>query len=162
MMITAMTTTTAMIIRTSIAEPGMFDTFVIIDWSAASQPKTGRDSIWICAVDRDGSERLVDNPDTRHKAKNRLRTLVAEATARGERVLLGFDFPFGYPAGFAQRLGLTAIPPWRAVWDEISARLTDQENNRNDRFSVAAEFNRRVSNGSFPFWGCPVRFTHEF
>ncbi len=43
-----------MIIRTSIAEPGMFDTFVIIDWSAANQPNTGRDSIWICAVDRDG------------------------------------------------------------------------------------------------------------
>ena len=35
----------------------MFDSFVIVDWSAAAQPKTGRDSIWICAVDRDGSER---------------------------------------------------------------------------------------------------------
>ena len=73
----------------------MFDTFVIVDWSAAGTPKTGRDSIWICAVDRDGSERLVENPDTRHKAKILLRTLVAEAAARGERVLLGFDFPFG-------------------------------------------------------------------
>src|SRR5437764_403281 len=28
----------------------MFDSFVIVDWSAASQPKTGRDSIWICPV----------------------------------------------------------------------------------------------------------------
>ncbi len=26
----------------------MFDTFVIVDWSAATVPRTGRDSIWIC------------------------------------------------------------------------------------------------------------------
>jgi precorrin-8X/cobalt-precorrin-8 methylmutase len=140
----------------------MFDTFVIVDWSAAGTPKTGRDSIWICAVDRDGSERLIENPRTRHGARNLLGELLSDATARNERVLLGFDFPFGYPAGFAQRLGLAATPPWRAVWDEIAARLTDGANNQNDRFEVAAEFNRRVSNASFPFWGCPVGFTHEF
>jgi CobB/CobQ-like glutamine amidotransferase domain len=140
----------------------MFDSFVIVDWSAASQPKTGRDSIWICAVDRDGVERLVENPQTRHNAKNLLRELLSDAMARGERVLLGFDFPFGYPAGFAQRLGLNHAPPWRAVWDEIAARLKDAENNSNDRFTMAAEFNRRVSNRAFPFWGCPVRFTDDF
>src|SRR5438477_6367239 len=140
----------------------MFDSFVIVDWSAASQPKTGRDSIWICAVDRDGVERLVENPQTRHSAKNLLGELLSDAIARGERILLGFDFPFGYPAGFAARLGLNAAPPWRAVWDEIAYCLKDAENNKNDRFTVAAEFNRRVSNGSFPFWGCPVRFKHEF
>jgi precorrin-8X/cobalt-precorrin-8 methylmutase len=27
---------------------------------------------------------------------------------------------------------------------------------------MAAEFNRRVSNRAFPFWGCPVRFTDDF
>jgi precorrin-8X/cobalt-precorrin-8 methylmutase len=140
----------------------MFDTFVIVDWSAASQPKTGRDSIWICAVDRDGTKRLLENPDTRHKAKNLLGGLLSDATARGERVLLGFDFPFGYPAGFAKRLGLNTTPPWRAVWDEIAGCVGDQENNKNDRFQVAAELNRRVSNGAFPFWGCPVGFSHEF
>jgi precorrin-8X/cobalt-precorrin-8 methylmutase len=140
----------------------MFDSFVIVDWSAASQPKMGRDSIWICAVDRDGAERLVENPRTRHSAKHLLGELLSDATARGERVLLGFDFPFGYPAGFAHRLGLNGAPPWRAVWDEIAARLKDADNNNNDRFTVAAEFNRRVSNRAFPFWGCPVRFTHDF
>jgi len=140
----------------------MFDSFVIVDWSAASQPKMGRDSIWICAVDRNGAERLVENPRTRHSAKNLLGELLSDVTARGQRVLLGFDFPFGYPAGFAQRLGLNGAPPWRAVWDEIAARLKDAENNNNDRFTVAAEFNRRVSNRVFPFWGCPVRFTHDF
>jgi len=140
----------------------MFDRFVIVDWSAANQPKTGRDSIWICAVDRGGRERLVENPPTRYSARSLLGNLLSDARARGERVLLGFDFPFGYPAGFAGRLGLNDAPPWRALWDEIASRLTDQENNKNDRFIVAAEFNRRVSNRAFPFWGCPVRFTHDY
>ena len=54
----------------------MFDSFVIVDWSAASQPKMGRDSIWICAVDRDGAERLVENPRTRHSAKHLLGELL--------------------------------------------------------------------------------------
>src|SRR5947199_8429440 len=103
----------------------MFDSFVIVDWSAASQPKTGRDSIWICAVDRDGVERLVENPQTRHSAKNLLRELLSDAAARAERMLLGFDFPFGYRAGFAQRLVLNHAPPWRGAWDEIAARRQD-------------------------------------
>ena len=140
----------------------MFDRFVIVDWSAANQPKTGRDSIWICAVDRDGAERSVKNPRTRHEAKTLLRELLSDAVARSERVLLGFDFPFGYPAGFAGRLALGGAQPWRAVWDEIAASLKDEENNRSNRFDVAAEFNRRVSQRAFPFWGCPVRFDHPF
>ena len=45
--------------------------------------------------------------------------------ARGKRVLIGFDFPFGYPAGFAARLGLSG-PPWQGVWAEI-ARLVRGE-----------------------------------
>jgi precorrin-8X/cobalt-precorrin-8 methylmutase len=130
----------------------MFDTFVMVDWSAAAVPRTGRDSIWICWHAKDG-ERL-ENPPTRHAAKSILGEWLAAAIGRGERVLVGFDFPFGYPAGFAARLGLSG-PPWRAVWDEIAQFLEDSEQNGNNRFEVAAEFNRRVSNGCFPFWGRP-------
>jgi precorrin-8X/cobalt-precorrin-8 methylmutase len=137
----------------------MFDTFVMVDWSAASVPQTGRDSIWICWHDRAG-ERLA-NPATRHQAKGLLGDWLAEPVARGERVLLGFDFPFGYPSGFAARLGLAGTP-WRAVWDEIAGLLQDTENNGNNRFLVGAELNRRISSGRFPFWGCPARFSHEF
>jgi precorrin-8X/cobalt-precorrin-8 methylmutase len=139
----------------------MFDTFVIVDWSAANQPKTGRDSIWICRLGADG-ERFC-NPPTRHAAKVVLADMLAGARERGERVLLGFDFPFGYPAGFAARLGLVGTP-WRALWDEIAGLLHDNENNKNDRFEVGAALNRRVSNGNgrFPFWGCPVGFTDDF
>ncbi len=137
----------------------MFDTFVMVDWSAAGVPRTGRDSIWICWHGTDG-ERLK-NPPTRHAAKSILADWLAAAVERGERVLIGFDFPFGYPSGFATRLGLSG-PPWRAVWDEIAGLLHDSEENGNNRFQIAAEFNRRVSNGFFPFWGRPPGFDTPF
>src|SRR6266536_537587 len=113
----------------------MFDTFVIVDWSAANQPKTGRDSIWICRLDPDGE--TFCNPPTRHAARGVLGGMLERASGRGERVVVGFDFPFGYPAGFAARLGLTGTP-WRALWDEIALLLHNDENNRNDRFEIAA------------------------
>ncbi|MBO0739771.1 MAG: cobalamin biosynthesis protein CbiG, partial [Alphaproteobacteria bacterium] len=131
----------------------MFDTYVMVDWSAAAVPRTGRDSIWICWHARDG-ERLA-NPPTRYAAKALIGDWLAAALGHGERVLLGFDFPFGYPAGFAARLGLSA-PPWRGVWDEIARLLRDDEHNANNRFEVAATFNERISGGRFPFWGCPA------
>ena len=137
----------------------MFDTFVMVDWSAAGVPRTGRDSIWICWHGTDG-ERL-ENPPTRHAAKSILADWLAAAVERGERVLIGFDFPFGYPSGFAARLGLSG-PPWRAVWDEIAGLLHNSEENGNNRFQIAAEFNRRVSNGFFPFWGRPPGFDTPF
>jgi precorrin-8X/cobalt-precorrin-8 methylmutase len=132
---------------------------VIVDWSAAAQPKTGRDSIWVCRLGPDGES--VYNPPTRHAAKGQLADMLAGASANDERVLLGFDFPFGYPAGFAARLGLAGTP-WRAVWQEIGALIEDHPDNRNNRFAVGAELNRRVSGGQFPFWGCPAARAGEF
>ncbi|HYM71373.1 MAG TPA: hypothetical protein VET89_00210 [Stellaceae bacterium] len=137
----------------------MFDTFLIVDWSAARTPKTGRDSIWICRHAPDGE--TVANPPTRHAARLMLAEMLAAAMARGERVLAGFDFPFGYPAGFAARLGLHGVP-WRATWDEIARLVEDREDNHNNRFAVAAALNQRVSGGMFPFWGRPVRLEHPF
>ncbi|MGH7037146.1 MAG: precorrin-8X methylmutase [Stellaceae bacterium] len=131
----------------------MFDTFAMVDWSAASTPKQGRDSIWVCWHGPRGER--FDNPPTRHAARTLLAELLAEALGRGERVLIGFDFPFGYPAGLTARLGL-AGPPWRALWDEIAHLVEDAPDNRNNRFEVAARLNARISGGPFPFWGCPA------
>jgi precorrin-8X/cobalt-precorrin-8 methylmutase len=140
-------------------ERPLFDTFVIVDWSAASRANTGRDSIWIGhhAPDRE----TLCNPPTRAAAKTLLADIIARALRRGERILIGFDFPFGYPAGFAARLGLEG-PPWRAVWDEIARHIEDLPDNRNNRFAVAADFNRRVSQSGFPFWGCPAAAAGPF
>ncbi len=131
----------------------MFDNFVIVDWSAANVPRIGRDSIWICR--HCGGDETLVNPPTRRAAKSLIADWLMTALTRGQRVLLGFDFPFGYPAGFATRLDLGG-PPWRAVWDEIASLVHDDETNRNNRFDVAETFNRRVSGAAFPFWGCPA------
>jgi hypothetical protein len=138
----------------------VFDTYIIVDWSAARTPKTGRDSIWICRLDHD-SETFV-NPPTRHAAREALADMLARASEHGERVVLGFDFPFGYPAGFAVRLGLDGARPWRSVWDEIALLIDDRPDNDNNRFQIGAELNRRVSGASFPFWGCPAGCAGEF
>lgn len=130
----------------------VFDTYIIVDWSAANVPKTGRDSIWVCRRDRAGE--TVANPATRHAAKALLSEMLAAASVSGDRAVVGFDFPFGYPEGFAVRLGLGGRP-WRAVWDEIARLIEDAPDNRNNRFEVGEGLNRRISNGRFPFWGCP-------
>src|SRR5215831_1180011 len=132
----------------------MFDAIVMVDWSAANAPRTGRDSIWICWHDRAG-ERIV-NPATRHQARAVLADWLRDPMVCGQRVLIGFDFPFGYPAGFAALLGLSG-PPWRAVWEELARLVSDDEHNANNRFDVAAAMNERISGAKFPFWGCPVR-----
>ena len=137
----------------------MFDTFAMVDWSAAKVPRTGRDSIWICWHTKDSE--TLENPPTRHAAKSILRDWLAASLGREERVLLGFDFPFGYPAGFASRLGLSG-PPWRAIWDEIAGLIEDTEGNGNNRFQIAADINRRVSGDCFPFWGRPSGFDTPF
>jgi hypothetical protein len=137
----------------------LFDTYIIVDWSAATVPKTGRDSIWICRHAPDGE--TVANPPTRHAARLLIAEMLEAAMAKGERVVAGFDFPFGYPSGFARRLGLAGTP-WRAVWDEIARLIDDREDNRNNRFQVAAALNERVSRGAFPFWGRPVRMESNF
>ncbi len=49
-----------------------------------------------------------------------------------------------------------SVAPWLAIWDDLSERIKDDANNKNHRFLVAAALNKRVSQGPFPFWGCPA------
>jgi precorrin-8X/cobalt-precorrin-8 methylmutase len=131
----------------------LFDAYLMVDWSAAAVPRRGHDSIWLCHLRREGGERL-ENIDTRRKARARLLALIAAELRAGRSMLAGFDFPFGYPAGFAARLGLRG-PAWRAVWDHLAGALSDGPDNRNNRFAVAARVNEAISTGPAPFWGCP-------
>ena len=137
----------------------LFDLYVMVDWSAAATPKLGADSIWVAALRRHrrGTETvLLENLATRRDASAVLRGFFIGAAARGERVLAGFDFPFGYPAGLAKCLDLSGAPPWRAVWDEIARLLVDGPANANNRFAAAAALNRRLTGAAYPFWGCPA------
>jgi precorrin-8X/cobalt-precorrin-8 methylmutase len=73
----------------------------------------------------------------------------------GLRVLLGFDFCYGYPAGYAAALGLTdGMPPWRRTWNEITGLIQDSPTNANNRFAVAAALNTRCAGVTpGPLWG---------
>jgi len=135
----------------------IFDAYLIVDWSANATPKRGADSIWYCLIQRHGHglrRGHLCNPATRHQARDEIADILKNLTADGQRVLAGFDFPNGYPAGFARAAGF-AGPPWRAVWDGLDALIQDGANNVNNRFAVAAALNERISGGPFPFWGCP-------
>ncbi|MEO8114469.1 MAG: cobalamin biosynthesis protein CbiG [Phenylobacterium sp.] len=140
--------------------PRLFSAYVIVDWSAASKPTTGADSIWIGVLKRDVRFRMAFehfNPPTRAEAEKRLVLILDDLKKRGERALVGFDFPLGFPRGLAAGLKLTGEPVWRAVWDQVDRMVKDKADNTNNRFGVASEINRRLTGGPFPFWGCPPR-----
>lgn len=128
----------------------MFDRFVVVDWSANSTPKRGRDSIWIAVLDRDGV--VVSNPSTRAAAERYVTELVAGDTSA--RTLVGVDFSLGYPAGTAAAVGWTDHP-WESMTRFLGESIVDDEHNSNNRFELAAELNARITARGAPFWGCP-------
>lgn len=126
-----------------------FDRILIVDWSGANSPKTGKDSIWIA-----DSHAASVNPPTRAEAIAHIQKAIEDSLIRSERVLIGWDFAFGYPAGFANALGLSG---WSGLWAWLYNRIEDGADNRSNRFEVAAEMNLALrANGravSGPFWG---------
>jgi precorrin-8X/cobalt-precorrin-8 methylmutase len=129
----------------------LFDRVVVVDWSANSIPKLGRDSIWIAVADAPDDEWLTNLP-TRAAAIAFLTDLIeSDPTAS---TLIGVDFSLGYPAGTAAALGLIETA-WSAMWDLLADHIDDDDRNVNNRFAVAAELNRRLTGSAAPFWGCP-------
>ena len=127
----------------------------MVDWSAAATPRKGKDSIWWALLRRKkGMVRMTcrENPSTRHAATERLANVLNKIARDGDRVLVGFDFPFGYPTGTAARLGMPGLP-WRHLWQAIADDLDDAPDNSNNRIDVAERLNKKLSGEPFPFWG---------
>ncbi len=130
----------------------LFDRYIAVDWSAANTPRVDKDSIWIAEnVPNAGTPLPSVNPPTRAEAVDIIAGRLREARAKGERVLLGFDFVFGYPRGAAR--AIAGRPGWRALWDMIASRVSDDAENRSNRFEVAAALNRELELEHF--WGHP-------
>ncbi|THH37609.1 hypothetical protein [Neolewinella litorea] len=133
-----------------------FDHFIAIDWSARNSPspaKPSRDAIWIAEATARGRIRCTYFR-TRHACHDYLRQRLIRL--RKKRVLVGWDFSFGYPKGLAKALRLKEKPAWRAIWDHISELIQDGPTNENNRFCVGARLNESIMAPSGPFWGVPV------
>lgn len=127
-----------------------FDRVIVADWSAAGTRSPARPSanaIWLGITGADGTE-------TRYcRSRGEAEAILRQEMATGAgRLLLGFDFPMGYPQGFAARL--TGKASAREVWRWLDGHLEDLPDNRNTRFATAAQINR-LFGGAGPFWGRP-------
>lgn len=131
-----------------------FDTIVMVDWSAAARaPRRPKADSIFAAVARDGRVDPACYLGHRLEAEAWLDDLFVAERRAGRRVLAGFDFPFGYPRGFAR--ALTGRPDPFAVWDWLDARIEDAPTG-NNRFEVAGAINARFP-GIGPFWGNGTR-----
>jgi len=144
----------------------LFDAFIFVDWSAASTPKPERpspDAVWVGQL----APRRGIQQETYHRTRESGVAHVASAledhVQRGARVLVGFDFPYGYPSGFSANLPRpNTMAPWRVVWSTLVERVQDTAGNTNNRFGAASELNVQVGGGlSGPFWGHPVGKSYE-
>jgi len=136
----------------------LFDRYLIVDWSAANQPKTGKDSIWLCEfVPADGMDlkKNLYNPPTRHEAMQIVEAVFNRSIKESERLFAGFDFGFGLPRGAAEVIG--GEPTWQSLWSSLERLIEDDEQNKSNRFRVAGELNARFAHIDGPFWGRPAQ-----
>jgi hypothetical protein len=137
----------------------LFNAYVVADWSANAKPKTGADSIWIGVLKRDVRFQFTFesfNPATRTEAETRLGAILDDLARRGERTLLGFDFPLGFPRGSGRALKLKD-EAWSGIWSFLGSNVVDKADNTNNRFAVANKMNRLMTGEARPFWGSPPK-----
>jgi len=130
----------------------LFDRYIAVDWSANNRPKAGKDSIWIADSATDSV-----NPLTRHEAMTIIADRLLVARAANERVMIGFDFVFGYPQGAAEVI--TGSADWRALWAHLAAAVIDNPDNNSNRFHVAAGINARLA--APHYWGHPHQHRYD-
>ena len=126
-----------------------FDSFCVVDWNSGNDtgPKPRRDAIWAGAV-IGGAAREPVYLRNRIVALDWLVETIDGELRAGRRLLIGFDFPFGYPAGFAERI--VGSPSPLKLWDYFAERLIDTPK-QNNRFDLAGDLNRKFD-GVGPFW----------
>ena len=134
-----------------------FDLVAVVDWSASSaKPRTRpqADAIWLGLASARGV--VATYHASRHAAELALNRVIDLALAQNQRLLIGFDFPIGYPDGFAARL--TGQARAAAVWAWLDQHILDGPDNANNRFAVADQINQRFGatpTAPGPFWGRP-------
>lgn len=160
----------------------LFDRYIAVDWSATNTPRRGKDSIWIGDLGPEGRV-PSENPPTRHAAMESIANRLLAARQHGERVMLGFDFVFGYPRGAAAAIaaaisdlthppvGTSPLageagrgggePRWSRLWSALADAVLDAPDNRSNRFHLAEAINLRLADGPH-FWGHPHQHSYTY
>jgi hypothetical protein len=140
----------------------LFDAYFFVDWSANSEPtriEPKKDTIWLGELVR-GSPPTERYHRTRTACVDDLSARLRALAVEGLRVLVGFDFAYGYPRGLADALGLPLGPaPWARTWHLLASRIKDDAKNKNNRWHVASDLNKTLMPASHPvgpFWNCPA------
>jgi hypothetical protein len=135
-----------------------FDNFITIDWSSRGKPsprRPSKDAIWLAQTSLAGRV-SVKYFRTREACCHYLRKRLRHLARQEKKVLVGWDFSFGYPKGLAKALRLKEKPPWKSIWRMLHQMIGDGPGNQNNRFQVGADLNRKITGGSGPFWGVPA------
>lgn len=147
----------------------LFDFYIMVDWSGGARRRGGRaDAIWIAHGSVTADAPLTNSPFSRTEAVHLIHLLLAQQIEAKRRVLLCFDFAYGYPVDFAAALQAATGKsgrdlPWLLNWKYLSGHIKDDEgtalgakpNNRSNRFEVANQINALLSTdpaATGPFW----------
>jgi len=147
----------------------LFDFYIMVDWSGGARSRGGRsDTIWIAHGSTIADAPLTDSPFSRTEAVGLIHSQLLREIESKRRVLVCFDFAYGYPVDFAAALPAATGKsdrdlPWLMVWRYLSEYVKDDEgtargakpNNRSNRFEVANQINALLSPDpkvAGPFW----------
>jgi precorrin-8X/cobalt-precorrin-8 methylmutase len=136
----------------------LFTHYIAVDWSARNEPKRGKDSIWISEDSLEKGHIGLWNIRTRYEAIQSIEERIRYAIKSEQRLLIGFDFAFGYPAGFAK--AVTEEASWRSIWNWLAEVVVDNSKNQSNRYAVAGQMNSIIGLEAGPFWGHPHQ--HEY
>jgi precorrin-8X/cobalt-precorrin-8 methylmutase len=139
----------------------LFERYIAVDWSGNNSPTSGKDSIWIGEALRQGEAHTLTqsvNPTTRNEAIAVVEERLRDARAHGERVLVGFDFAFGYPKGAAHLI--SGQSSWRGLWQTLSQLISDGPDNKSNNYEVADRLNAGFPTPGPRFWGRPAALPH--
>lgn len=132
---------------------------LMVDWSAAASlgpVKPSKDRCWLAWG-------LTGGPPGPLPATEYFRTrgactsrIAALASAHAGPVLIGLDFPIGYPR---DELDRPVLPEGRALVEHVAAHVVERADGSSNRFEVAALLNQQIRAATGrpegPFWAHP-------
>jgi hypothetical protein len=148
----------------------LFDCYVMTDWSGGGRRRGNRpDAIWIAHGGIGADAPTLKSPFSRTEASEIIRCILEKALNNRQRVLVCFDFAYGYPTNFSAALQVSTRlkgSAWNTTWRYLHNSLKDDEGtgpsraptNRSNRFEVANKVNALMStraDAAGPFWCTP-------